>query len=182
MVDVFRVFNQQHEICHRRLSNSYFSNLSPWLHLSVMLLNSGIQSIIAIWSFFNFLWNINKTIEHRQTGPYLSATARSLSGLNVPSVSMYRHLPSAPPWSIGSYRMKVHSMTYKVTNLGKQSWCTCISIFMKLLKGCHLGVKELLPGTLLPWCDRAVFFQCGILQTFLWYFLSRCHLQSKEIA
>ena len=34
---------------------------------------------------------------------YLWATARSLSGLKVPSVSMYMHLPEAPPWSAGSY-------------------------------------------------------------------------------
>lgn len=33
---------------------------------------------------------------------HLSATARSLSGLKVPSVSMYMALPSPPPWSIGS--------------------------------------------------------------------------------
>jgi len=25
---------------------------------------------------------------------------------------MYRHLPSAPPWSFASYRMKIHNMTY----------------------------------------------------------------------
>lgn len=33
---------------------------------------------------------------------HLSATASSLSGLKVPSVSMYMALPSPPPWSIGS--------------------------------------------------------------------------------
>lgn len=33
---------------------------------------------------------------------HLSATARSLSGLKVPSVSMYMAFPSPPPWSMGS--------------------------------------------------------------------------------
>lgn len=34
---------------------------------------------------------------------YLSATASNLSGLNVPSLSMYMHFPSPPPLSIGSW-------------------------------------------------------------------------------
>ena len=38
---------------------------------------------------------------------YLSATASNLSGLNVPSVSIYKHLPSAPPWSMGSYKKAI---------------------------------------------------------------------------
>ena len=39
---------------------------------------------------------------------YLSATASNLSGLNVPSVSMYKHFPSAPPWSMGSWKQTVN--------------------------------------------------------------------------
>lgn len=40
--------------------------------------------------------------ENKGAPSHLSATASSLSGLKVPSVSMYMALPSPPPWSMGS--------------------------------------------------------------------------------
>jgi len=45
------------------------------------------------------------TPPHRNSGLLtdLSATASRRSGLNVPSVSMYKHFPSPPPASIGNY-------------------------------------------------------------------------------
>lgn len=44
---------------------------------------------------------------------HLSATARSLSGLKVPSVSMYMALPSPPPWSMGSCGHRGHSRHFE---------------------------------------------------------------------
>ena len=44
----------------------------------------------------------------RTSRPHLSATARSLSGLKVPSVSMYMALPSPPPWSMGNWKEKTY--------------------------------------------------------------------------
>ena len=43
-----------------------------------------------------------KVASRSEDGTHLSATARSRSGRNVPSVSTYRHLPSPPPTSMGS--------------------------------------------------------------------------------
>lgn len=45
-----------------------------------------------------------KVLAKERLVTHLSATASSLSGLKVPSVSMYMALPSPPPWSIGSCR------------------------------------------------------------------------------
>ena len=51
--------------------------------------------------------------------PKRSAMAMSLCGLNVPSVSMYMALPSAPPWSSGSWHVTAsvwHSCVLPVLN------------------------------------------------------------------
>lgn len=52
------------------------------------------------------LMPLNNKIIYSVQDPHLSATARSRSGRNVFSVSMYIALPSPPPMSIGSYTMK----------------------------------------------------------------------------
>lgn len=52
----------------------------------------------------------------------LSATARRRSGRNVPSVSIHRHFPSAPPISIGNWQVTAnvwHNWLFPVRNSPK---------------------------------------------------------------
>ncbi len=56
--------------------------------------------------------------------PYRSATASKRSGLNVPSVSMYKHLPSPPPTSMGNWQVTAkvwHNCVFPVRNSPKSS-------------------------------------------------------------
>lgn len=55
------------------------------------------------------LWGLERNTHIFTVMTHRSATARSLSGLKVPSVSMYMALPSPPPWSMGSCGQKAQS-------------------------------------------------------------------------
>lgn len=62
---------------------------------------------------------------------YLSATASNLSGLNVPSVSIYKHFPSAPPKLIGNWHVTAivwHNWDLPVRNSPNNSVIDPVSI------------------------------------------------------
>jgi len=97
-------------ICTRKLIPVKETNLVlfPTVRCAVVL------NAVLIWSD---LWYQN-SMQIRTTSlqlfygwfcltDYLSATASNRSGLNVPSESMYRHLPSPPPISTGNWKIGV---------------------------------------------------------------------------
>lgn len=78
-----------------------------WEHGEVTWLSQQIKNDFwCIWTWKSQHWvtPLYPTAFFFKT--YRSATARSLSGLKVPSVSMYMALPSPPPWSMGSWGQK----------------------------------------------------------------------------
>lgn len=106
---------------------------------------------------------------------HLSATARSLSGLKVPSVSMYMALPSPPPWSMGS--------------CGQKGQCNPLSagtsLELSVLTNNQNQYKwNFIPVWTLPdrWrrvCGTAGSSPSGTPQTSLWWSPSRSHLQEE---
>lgn len=90
----------------------------------------------------------------------LSATASSLSGLKVPSVSMYMALPSPPPWSIGSCgTTQTLSMKIPYSNA-----------FLR-------NFTSTLPDRWPQVCGTTGSSRSETLQTSLWWSPSQFHLQ-----
>lgn len=102
------------------LASRIFAGASQWyeqFYQSPYLLFQ-LANTLTNWYYQLFNPRKNVTIQMVQYRNYikkadiihLSETARSLSGLNVPSVSTYKHLPSPPPMSIGNW--KTHTWIY----------------------------------------------------------------------
>lgn len=102
---------------------------------------------------------------------YLSATARSLSGRKVPSVSMYIALPSPPPWSMGSWGQKETILSTFMNSSAKKT---------KNKTAGTLLPQETLPDKWQQACGTTGSFLSETLQTSQWWSPSQSHLRGNK--
>jgi hypothetical protein len=69
--------------------------------VTIIVSNITLTATLPLHKHYRAQATLSKTSEPDK--PYRSATANKRSGRKVPSVSMYKHFPSAPPWSMGNY-------------------------------------------------------------------------------
>lgn len=85
--------------------------------------------------------------------PYLSATASKRTGRKVPSVSMYKHLPSPPPILTGNWHVTAsvwHNCDFPVLNSPKSSVIAPVSIPPRNKGGQRVLIKVCIHQPRLP--------------------------------